>query len=109
LKFSEEYSEAREKNRGRDKGRFYMIKNLLVLCLFTWVCFAYAKDHSIAHDSMADAEAFKVEKPTPEQEAKRSLAGSKIKKKKNQVQTDEGIKDMPSDSDSEVRYWQYSE
>lgn len=86
-----------------------MVKNLILLGLLSWVSFSYAKDvdHSIVHDSMADAEAYKVEKPSPEQEATRAVAGGKIKKNK------EAKSDVPSRSesseDSEVRYWQYSE
>lgn len=87
-----------------------MVKNLMVLGLLAWVSFSYAKpDHSVARDSMADAEAYKVEKPVAEQEATRGVAGSKIKKKKAAVKGDEPSKEESTDVDSEVRYWQYSE
>lgn len=88
-----------------------MIKNLVLLVALTWVTLSYAAepDHSIVHDSMADAESYKVEKPKHEQEAQRSLAGSKIKKKKGEVVANEPKTEEPKSSDSEVRYWQYSE
>lgn len=90
----------------QDKERFYMLKNLLLLGILTWVTTTYAKT-VVSHETMSDAESFKVEGATHEPEAKRSLAGSKIKKKKP-----EAHKEVPTestDSDSEVRYWQYSE
>ena len=87
-----------------------MVKNVFLLVLLTWVSLSYAKDsaHEIAHESLADAEAYKVEKPSKEQEATRSLAGSKIKKQKTESKGD-GAKVPATESDSEVRYWQYSE
>ncbi len=85
-----------------------MVKNLILLGLLSWVSFSYAKDTIIVHDSMADAEAYKVEKPSPEQEATRAVAGGKIKKNKSKVPTEEGMKEESSE-DSEVQYWQYSE
>jgi hypothetical protein len=86
-----------------------MVKNFILLGILSWVSFSYAKDmdHSIVHDSMADAEAYKIEKPTPEQEATRAVAGGKIKKKQ-EVKGDTPTRSEPSE-DSEVRYWQYSE
>lgn len=87
-----------------------MLKNLFLLGLLTWVTLSYAKEPSVAKESMGDAEAFKVEKPTHEQEAARGVAGSKIKRhKKVEAKGDGAEAREPSDSDSEVRYWQYSE
>ncbi len=94
----------------QDKEGISMVKNLILLAFLTWVTTSYAKqDHSIVHDSMIDAEKYKVEKAVEEQSAKRSLAGSKIKKKKLSVPSDESSKPETSELDSEVRYWQYSE
>jgi hypothetical protein len=86
-----------------------MIKNILILALLTWISFSYArKDHPIARDTTSDADSFKIEKPVEQQDAQRSVAGAKIKKKaKNEAAKDE-IKN-PKESDSELRYWQYSE
>lgn len=86
-----------------------MVKNFILLGLLTWVSFSYAKDsdRSIVHDSMEGARAYKLEKAKPEQEATRAVAGGKIKKK-NKVVTEEGLKEEEP-TDSEVRYWQYSE
>lgn len=86
-----------------------MIKNLFLLGLLTWVTLSYAKEPAVAKESMVDAEAYKVEKPTHEQEAARGVAGSKIKRQKKETQGDGAEAREPSDSDSEVRYWQYSE
>lgn len=88
-----------------------MVKNLFLFVLFTWVGQTYAKSTIVQH-SMTDAESYKVEKSKPEQEATRAVAGSKIKKKKEVVQDDRPSKveeEETSGSDSEVRYWQYSE
>jgi hypothetical protein len=89
-----------------------MVKNFVLLALLTWVSFSFAKnphhEGMVAKENMAEAETYKVEKAAPEQEAQRSVAGSKIKKNKN-AKGDGAVVDLPSDSDSEVRYWQYSE
>ena len=86
-----------------------MLKNLILLVVLTWVSLSHAKkDPTIAHDSMSDAEAYKVERPVEEQEAKRSVAGSKIKKQSS-VPNRESKKEETNSPDSEVRYWQYSE
>lgn len=84
-----------------------MMKNIILLALLTWVTLSYAKDPAIVHEHW-DAQAYKVEKPSQEKEAERSLAGSKIKKKKGPA-SDEPQKHEPTEGDSEVRYWQYSE
>lgn len=89
-----------------------MLKNLILLGLLSWMSFSFAKDvnHPVVHDSMAEAHAYKVGKPSPEQEATRAVAGGKIKKQTVKVPTEEGMKtETNSESDSEVRYWQYSE
>lgn len=79
------------------------MKNLILLAAFAWVTSSYAKD-IVVHESLKDGDAFKVEKASTEQEVKREVAGGKFKKK-------EPVKDEESseESDSEVRYWQYSE
>jgi hypothetical protein len=83
-----------------------MLKNVFLLGLLTWVSFTYAKT-PVMNESMVDAESYKVEKAAPEQEAQRSVAGAKIKKKKTVVKGDGPEKS--ESTDSEVRYWQYSE
>lgn len=85
-----------------------MAKNLFLLGLLTWVSMTYAK-HPIAQENIGDAQNFKIEKSTRENEAKRSLAGSKIKKKDGQKVERLEEPFQPTESDSEVRYWQYSE
>lgn len=85
-----------------------MMKNLFLLGLLTWVTMTYAKEAHVARETIGDAETYKVEKPSHEHEAKRGVAGSKIKKQK-QEQKGDGAEREPSESDSEVRYWQYSE
>lgn len=84
-----------------------MVKNLILLGLLTWVSFSYAK-HPVAQESMGDAESYKVEKPVEEHEAQRSVAGARIKKQKK-VHKESVEREPTSESDSEVRYWQYSE
>jgi hypothetical protein len=83
-----------------------MVKNLFLLGLLSWVSFSYAK-HPVVQESMADAESYKVDRPVEEQEAQRSVAGEKLKKKK--VNREEVSREPIGDSGSEVRYWQYSE
>jgi hypothetical protein len=87
-----------------------MVKNLFLLGLLTWVTLSYAKEPMVARESIDDAKAYKVEKPTHEQEATRGVAGSKIKKHKKAESKGDGAEQRePSETDSEVRYWQYSE
>jgi hypothetical protein len=83
-----------------------MVKNLFFLGLLTWVSISYAK-HPVIHESMDDAEAFKIDHAVEEQDAQRSVAGEKIKKSKSRP----AAKDDSSnyDPDSGVRYWEYSE
>ena len=85
-----------------------MMKNLLLLGLLTWVTVSYAK-HPVAQESMSEAESYRVEKPVEEQEAQRSVAGSKIKKKKKDFGDEPSRVKPAGEPDSEVRYWQYSE
>jgi peptidoglycan hydrolase CwlO-like protein len=84
----------------------FMLKNLFLLAITTWACFSYAAP-TVVKESVTEAEAYKVEKPVEEQDAQRSVAGAKIKKKKGQVERVDS--EIPNESDSEVRYWQYSE
>jgi hypothetical protein len=91
----------------RQRGRF-MIKNIFLLGVLAWASFSYAKN-PIAKESLGDAESYKVERASEEQEAQRSVAGARIKKSKKHQDVNHA-KDAPvSESDSEVRYWQYSE
>jgi hypothetical protein len=83
-----------------------MMKNLFLLALMTWVTLSYAKVE-VAKESVEGAHSYKLEKAAPEQEAERSVAGAKIKKKKHE--SDELKKSDSNEPDSEVRYWQYSE
>lgn len=78
-----------------------MMKNLILLAALAWVSFSYASPE-VAREDMKDVETFRVEKP--EQEVKREVAGGKQKKDVEKTESSED-----SDSDSEVRYWQYSE
>lgn len=86
-----------------------MLKNLFLLCLLTWIGYSYAM-HPVVQENMGDAESYKVEEPVEEQEAQRSVAGAKIKKKKQSEQEwPEQDDSFKTDPDSEVRYWEYSE
>lgn len=85
----------------------YMMKNLLILVVLTWVTMSYAKT-PVTQETLTDADSYKIEKPVTEEAPKRSVAGGKIKKKDVETKGD-APKSAPSDSDSEVRYWQYSE
>lgn len=84
------------------------MKNIIFLILLAWVSNSIAKP-TVAKESISDADSFKVERPVQEQSAQRSVAGDKIKKKKKFG--DEPLKESAAseDSDSEVRYWKYSE
>ena len=86
-----------------------MFKNLFLLGILTCVSFTYAK-HPVAQESIGEASNFKVEKGVEEQDAQRSVAGAKIKKNKKHAQDSQAKEDgTNADSDSEVRYWEYSE
>lgn len=79
-----------------------MMKNLILLAALAWVSFSYASP-VVEKEKMEDVESFKVEKPV--EEAKRDIAGGKFKKK----EAEKTLETSDEDSDSEVRYWQYSE
>ncbi len=83
----------------------FMMKNLILLAVLAWVTSSYAKD-TVVRESLKDGDSFKVEKASGEQEVKREVAGGKFKKK---VLKDEATDSESEGSDSEVRYWQYSE
>jgi hypothetical protein len=86
-----------------------MLKNIFLLGLLTWLTVSYAKGPVVIRETVVDAERYKLEKPTRELEATRSVAGSKIKKQKKELKSDAAQKNDLNESDSEVRYWQYSE
>ena len=79
------------------------MKNLILLAVLAWVTSSYAKN-SVVRESLKDGDAYKLEKAASDQEVKRGVAGGKFKNK-------EPVKDEESTeaTDSEVRYWQYSE
>ncbi len=81
-----------------------MMKNILLLVLFTWVSLTLAKT-DVAPETMQDSESYRVEKAVPEKEMKREVAGGKQKKRS----APENAEIPKEDSDSEVRYWQYQE
>lgn len=86
-----------------------MMKNLLILVVLTWVTMSYAKT-KVSQETLADADSYKIEKPVHEEAPKRSVAGGKMKKKSAESVTGDAPKtDSTESSDSEVRYWQYSE
>lgn len=86
-----------------------MVKNLFLLVLLTWVSIVYARPF-VVQESMGEAESFKVEKAVEQQQAQRAVAGDKIKKKRSgQLGAEEVPKEFKDESDSEVRYWEYSE
>ncbi|MGE3610527.1 MAG: hypothetical protein AB7I27_13135 [Bacteriovoracaceae bacterium] len=82
-----------------------MVKNLVLLAALTWVSLVYAQLR-VEKENLDDAQGYKMSHPSHEQEAKRALAGEKIKKKKWHQEERSEPKSGP---DSEVRYWQYSE
>jgi hypothetical protein len=81
------------------------MKNLVLLGFLTFVSLGYAKD-PVEHESLHEAEGYKVEKAVKEKAAGRTFAGDKAKKDA----PEEAPKDeIPTSEDSEVRYWRYSE
>lgn len=82
----------------------FMMKNLILLVALCWVSLSYAKTPVVQED-MKDVESFKVEKP--QVDVKREVAGGKFKQKV--APKDEATESDSEETDSEVRYWQYSE
>ena len=80
-----------------------MGRNFLFLGLLIWAANSMAET-KIVHETVADSDAYKVEKPVAEKEG-RSVAGIKKKKHAEKSKTDQS----ESEPDSEVRYWQYQE
>lgn len=84
-----------------------MLKNFLVLLVFAFITSAWAK-HPVVQETLTDAENFKLEKAQPEKREGRDIAGEGFKKPRRPAQRDHAAP-TPSESDSELRYWQYSE
>ncbi len=82
-----------------------MLKNFVLLVILAWVGFSYAKP--VEKETISDAHDYKVDKASAEHDAQRSVAGSKIKK--NNPEAAKTEKHAMEESDSEVRYWEYSE
>ena len=81
------------------------MKNIILLCLLTFVTLTFAKD-PIEKESMEAEESFKVEKAVKEKAAGRAFAGAKAKKENGEmVKQGQGART----EDSEVQYWQYQE
>ncbi len=80
----------------------FMMKNLILLVALCWVSLSYAKTPVVQED-MKDVESFKVEKP--QTDVKREVAGGKQKV----APKVEATESDSEETDSEVRYWQYSE
>lgn len=86
-----------------------MRKITLGLVLASITIFSFAKtDYPIGKHSLKEAENYKIEKAMPEQDAQRSVAGDRIKKK---TKSEEYLPspEKSRDGDSEVRHWKYSE
>lgn len=81
-----------------------MGKNLFFLAVLVWAANSMAKAPVVHQETVTDSDHFKVEKPVQEKEG-RFVAGEK--KKKQQPETTG--RSLQTDSDSEVRYWQYQE
>lgn len=81
-----------------------MVKNLMLLAALCWVGLAHSAPE-VMKENLANVETYKVEKVAPKKDVERSLAGSKPKK----GFSEEGKTEAKFDSDSEVRYWEYSE
>ena len=85
-----------------------MMKNILILVVFAFITSAYAK-HPVVQETLSDAESFKLESAKPEKKDGRDIAGEGFKRPHHRVQRDLSAPAPTSESDSELRYWQYSE
>jgi anionic cell wall polymer biosynthesis LytR-Cps2A-Psr (LCP) family protein len=85
-----------------------LMKNLILLAFLTWVTVAYAAG-PVAQETLHDAESYKVEKPVQEQDAQRSLAGSKSKKKKKDFSGETLKQETPGEEETEIKFWKYTE
>lgn len=83
-----------------------MFKNLMLLGLLSWISVSEAKGPAIAKENLNESESYKIEEPVSEQKPERSVAGAK-KKKGKEVEFHKN--ENATESDSDVRYWQYSE
>jgi len=79
---------------------------LLTLLIFVTLTLASAKE-PIEHESIDEAENFKIEKAVKEKSAGRAFAGNKAKK---EVQSDDTkSEEIPSSEDPDINFWRYSE
>ena len=79
-----------------------MGKNFIYLGILIWAANSMADSKFVVKQPHMDHEAYKVEKPVMEKEG-RKIAGQKKKKQEWKEE------DSKSETDSEVRYWQYQE
>ena len=82
------------------------MKNLLLLGLMTLAALSYAKE-PVEHESLEEAEGYKIEAAVKEKKAERAFAGAKAKKENAEEQNSED--EITTSEDSELRYWRYSE
>jgi hypothetical protein len=82
------------------------MKNVILLAILNWTTASFAGP--VVQETLSDAESYKVEKPVQEQDAQRSLAGSKAKKEKKDF-TGETLKQETPAEEAEIKFWKYSE
>lgn len=84
------------------------MKNIFLLAALTFLTFTMASaKEAIEHESIEEAENFKIEKAVKEKSAGRAFAGSKAKKEtpESELKTEETL----SSEDSDLNYLLYSE
>jgi hypothetical protein len=84
------------------------MKNIFLLAALTFLTFTLASaKEAIEHESIEEAENFKIEKAVKEKSAGRAFAGSKAKKEtpESELKAEETL----SSEDSELNYWRFSE
>jgi len=84
------------------------MKNLFLLTALISVTLTLASaKEPIEHESIQDAENFKIEKAVKEKSAGRAFAGNKAKKEAPLEESK--MEESPSSDDSDINYWRYSE
>ncbi len=87
------------------------MKHFLILSLFISFAASAEARHPVIQESLSDAQSFRFESAQPEKEAVRDVAGESFKRgPQHRVERDLSAPEhSPSESGSEVQYWQYSE
>ncbi|HLW56535.1 MAG TPA: hypothetical protein VKY27_04065 [Bacteriovoracaceae bacterium] len=86
------------------------MKKIFILAFFISITAIAEARHPVVQESVSEAESFRFQAPQPEKEAVRDVAAETYKRRARPGRPEMAAPEhSPSESSSEVQYWQYSE